>query len=456
MSKAFITILGLIPEKKDRAKYTLSEELKKSISIKDKNYTNMFPLIIDNFSSEYDIYPIFTEKALNIQNTVLKSEELTFKDFKQDFKIKNENDFNEIFHIINDALSSDYNELIIDLSHGFRHLPILAIINLIMLDIKDSDKIKHILFAKEIISFKEYEIIDLKEYLDIAKLLFTLTAFNSNYTVGNKLTFLNKNYQDLVDNLRIISTHILANSLQQLIGSDSLIHKTVESLKQLLLDDKLRQFTNEINNIIEHMNRIKNLDKEKEYIQFFQLAKMMDKRGYLLNSITLLNESMGFYCAEKLQNMDEDIYNYIEDFKSIENYIYPLTHQSKNIIKLKKEFDGLYLSKHPERSKKITESIKNNLIKEDNEELISLIKDIENLRNNLAHGNSSEKIDNIKKTLYKLFKKFEKIAKITKKEIDTVSPQKKDNQRKNIKMKEEIKGINVPMEKIDELSNFFK
>ena len=156
MSKAVITILGLTSEQKekDRAEYTLSKELKKNLTIKDKKYTNMFPLLIDNFKEDYEILPIFTELSFEKQIKVLESEKLNFKEFKEDFKIEDEKDFSEIFYIINDALSSNYDEFIVDLTHGFRHLPILAIVNLIIHDIKDSTKIKHILFAKEIIQLK--------------------------------------------------------------------------------------------------------------------------------------------------------------------------------------------------------------------------------------------------------------------------------------------------------------
>ncbi len=101
------------------------------------------------------------------------------------------------------------------------------IVNLIIASIKDVDKIEHIFFAKEVISAKEYEIIDLLDYIGLAKLSFVLENFNTNYTIGNKLSFRNEKYQDLVDNLRIISGHILANSIKTLIeGDESLIELT--------------------------------------------------------------------------------------------------------------------------------------------------------------------------------------------------------------------------------------
>lgn len=67
---------------------------------------------------------------------------------------------------------NQYDEVIVDVSHGFRHLPILMVVDLIIQNFQDTSKIKQILFAKEIDKHEKdkkgvYEIIDLKEYLTL-------------------------------------------------------------------------------------------------------------------------------------------------------------------------------------------------------------------------------------------------------------------------------------------------
>jgi len=132
------------------------------------------------------------------------------------------------------------------------------IVNLIIASIKDIDKIEHIFFAKEIISRKEYEIIDLLDYIGLAKLSFVLETFNENYTVGNRLIFKNSKYQDLVDSLRIISSHILANSLKTLVEKDNnLVSQTIAKLNSLKQEDKnIATFSKSIDNIIQHLKYI--------------------------------------------------------------------------------------------------------------------------------------------------------------------------------------------------------
>lgn len=456
--KAIITILGIGFETKpdDRAEYSYGEKLKNSFTLDKKSkYTNMLPLIIENFA-DYTILPLFTQEAKDSQiKNILEKENIKFDGFDDKYLIEDDKDFNAILKTIDSMLELDYDEIVVDLTHGFRHLPILAIINLIIYDIKNDSKIKHIFFAKEQEPRKKYEIIELKEYLDLAKLSFVLSSFNDNYTVGNKMTYANNEYQNITDNLRIISTHILSNSLKQLTGKDSILIKIIEDIEKLSHSDKniitFKQYTDEI---IEHLKTIQELSSETYYIQLYKLSSMMNKRGYLLNSITLLNEAIGFYCVEKIRNIDDSVANHIQEYEKDENNLYQLADHSKNIVKQKDKFSGVYLfDKNQEKltagqktslakkKKKLKESIDEKVLnkieeagfsvslskigtpnnksirdkiiehleREDNEELIGLIIKIESLRNNLAHGNSSTKIKNVKLEITFLIKEFGKL-----------------------------------------------
>lgn len=65
------------------------------------------------------------------------------------------------------------------------------------------------------VKFKKYEIIDLKELLDIANLSFILENFNQNYTL-TKIDFQNEAYNILANALENLSHNILSNSVQNL------------------------------------------------------------------------------------------------------------------------------------------------------------------------------------------------------------------------------------------------
>jgi len=469
MAKAVITILGTISKPRDgqeKAKYYFSDELKDKFSLENERYTNMLPLLIKNFKSEYkNIKCIYSTLSKEKQTEVLEYEDIKF-DIKDNGLFISENikddeaDYSYFLSKYNDLIE-EYEEVIIDVSHGFRHLPILAIINLIIQNIKNPEKIEHILFAKEIKQYEEYEIIDIKEYLDLAKLSFVLSSFNFNYTVGNEMSFENREYNELTKKLTEISTHILGNSLKQLIGKDSLTDKTIETINKLLEEDsKLATFKIYLDSIVEHLTKIKELDKEMEYIQYYKLSEMMGKRGYLLNSITLLNEAIGFYCVEELKKIDtieEHIKSYHEKIESANNdedkkkfNLYKLTHHSKTIIKQQKDFKGAYLfnEKSEHEKSEVKAKILIFLKNRNYTELSTLIEKIENLRNNLAHGNSSEGIKNVKENISNLLAKFKK--KNLKPIIKKIEVVKKPKKEKIIPT-----GIDAPKEKVTELEDIF-
>ena len=154
-----VTILGIgrVKDKfEDRPIYKYDKKLEHLYTLKRQRYTNMLALLVDNFDPQ-DIIPIFTMDAKTSQAAVLKEE---FQDehmeiFNDKNFISNDKDFYKILRIINDAIS-DEDEYIIDLTHGFRHIPILATISLFSQSLNNTDKIKHIFFAKEMDPYKEY------------------------------------------------------------------------------------------------------------------------------------------------------------------------------------------------------------------------------------------------------------------------------------------------------------
>jgi CRISPR-associated DxTHG motif protein len=445
MSIAVITILGTIGvprEGQERAKYYFSDNLKDDFSLKREKYTNMLPLLIDNFKEE--IVSIYTQTSKARQEEVLAYEELVYDIEKNGFFVSEksqdeEADYGYLLNGIN-TIMERYDSVIIDMSHGFRHFPILAIINLIIQNIKNPKKVEFILFAKEIVPFKEYEIIDLKEYLELANLSFMLSTFNQNYTVSNNIKFINPFYQELAEELSDFSHHFLSNSLKPLIDG-KLIENIINNLENLQDKKSIENFKNYIKEIIYHLEGIRQLKYKNEWIKLYELSKIMDKRGYQLNAITLLFESVGFYCKDRIYEISLTVKDHIDYFEQellakrepITKYsLYTLINQSRNIVKLSnignksdEKFKGDYLY-NPETIN-LTRSELNRLrpkpkakIKEiidEIEQFVALcddigyfqdfIRDIENLRNNLAHGNSSQGIDDVKSSYQKILIQYE-------------------------------------------------
>ena len=474
MKKAVITILGIqnakwnndkpfiVDEKhySHQAKYYFENDEKKI------EYYNTLPLLIENFSDEYKIVPIYTEDAKIFNQDVLKyaNKEVDFDD--EISLIKDDKDYNAIFTQV-DNIIKKYDKVIIDVTHGFRHLPLLMLIDLMMINFNDNEKIEKILFAKEIEKHTpnqkgEYEIIDLKDYMDLANLNYVLTSFERNYTTA-KIKTSNEEYNKFLDLLEEFSEHILANSLDALIKDTktkkSISYEIIKQIDELTKKDDylLSQFKQTLSELKLHIEEIKNYQKEVDYKKLYLFSNNMKNKGYFLNSITLLSEAVGLYCKELLKDIDNEVKSFIEGFENKVNTnkensrfftLYILSNNSKNIYKLGDLFKGGYLflnsksekyKSHNKKANKIADKIKAYIEsikeKEDYKKLQNLINEVDILRNNLAHGNSSLRLNEVENVIENLLKKFEElnINKTQKKEI------KKETKPKPKKTKPEYK-----------------
>nr|WP_314166591.1 TM1812 family CRISPR-associated protein [uncultured Campylobacter sp.] len=419
-----VTILGkgYVKEAEERPIYEYDEKLKNLYSLKKQRYTNMLPLLIDNFGVQ-NIVPIFTEDARDDQIKVLEKEFKTshIEIFNNKNFIRGDTDFYEILRIINEATNED-NEYIIDLTHGFRHIPILATISLISQSLSDTNKIKHIFFAKEIINQKKYEIIDLKEYLELANMSYMLETFDKNYTVSFVAAFENEDFENLRGELTKFSNDILANSLKALENRFDVVLQYIENIKK---NEQIFTFRTSLDKIKEHIENLKQISTKIDYQKLYEMAKVLNKKGYLLNAITLLFEGIGYYCVSGLEKISPKVEAYVREFKNSGFFdSYDLTNQSRNLIKIGREMKSYlfgtekaqtHFGLSEKKAKEYLGDIKNSICNKleripDIEEFKNFIIAAEKLRNNLAHGNSSDEIANTKLNFKRLLEDYKKFC----------------------------------------------
>lgn len=419
-----VTILGkgYVKEAEERSIYEYDEKLKNSYSLKKQRYTNMLPLLIDNFGVQ-NIVPIFTEDARDDQIKVLEKEFKTshIEIFNNKNFIRGDTDFYEILRIINEATNED-NEYIIDLTHGFRHIPILATISLISQSLSDTNKIKHIFFAKEIINQKKYEIIDLKEYLELANMSYMLETFDKNYTVSFVAAFENEDFENLRGELTKFSNDILANSLKALENRFDVVLQYIENIKK---NEQIFTFRTSLDKIKEHIENLKQISTKIDYQKLYEMAKVLNKKGYLLNAITLLFEGIGYYCVSGLEKISPKVEAYVREFKNSGFFdSYDLTNQSRNLVKIGREMKSYlfgtekaqtHFGLSEKKAKEYLGDIKNSICNKleripDIEEFKNFIIAAEKLRNNLAHGNSSDEIANTKLNFKRLLEDYKKFC----------------------------------------------
>ncbi|MDA3057101.1 TM1812 family CRISPR-associated protein [Campylobacter sp. VBCF_05 NA6] len=384
-------------------------------------YFNTFPFLCDTFGYNYDIVAVFTQSAKQNNHKVIEktdfrkenSRQIALNSLQNGYEI-DDTDYDKIFQKINEILNDEkYGEFIIDITHGFRHLPILTMVAMMIANFKNTQKIKHIFFAKEKEKNEIYEIVDLKEYLDIANISFILSEFGDNYTVSNHIK--SPKFEDLLKALNDFSNDMMALNVGKLqISRNNLIEYLEEvddeAIKQQAINLKIK------------IENLADFNAKRSEI-LYKLAKDMFDKNYLLLSLAALFESTRSYIVEFMYKNNNEIMQKIEDLyknkSDRKNYL--IDKFCKNTLKFfpknKNNVYAEFLDRTSEKHEKLEltnkeiDRILSSLKKlENRNKIVSLYEKIETKRNDLAHANSSGKtFENIKNDIKTIFDKYESL-----------------------------------------------
>jgi len=413
MKKAVITILGIqgagytdegeayVKDYKHQALYYFENQ-----SNAPKAYYNTLPLLIKTYAKEYQVIPIYTQEAKTFNQEVLSYEniECTFDDTLG--LIQDEKDYFKIFSQI-DKTINQFDSVIIDLTHGFRHLPILTIIDIVIQNFKSKTHIEKILFAKEIIKHTpqevgEYEIVDLNKYLEIANLSFVIANFKDNYTISSNINTKQEEYKELIDAMRTFSRDILGLSMQHFYSSSlPRLYQAIDAISDSSI------LKNDLEIVKKHLE-VFNFQNLKRYEIYFNTAKELLKKEYLLQSINLLHEAKQFYLKSAIKSQNKETHRIITD---VEQKIETYNNNNKfNNYKLLQDCLSIFFQKEPKNLSLFNDQ-EAKILKQYtlfNYQFKNFLQD--DLRNNLAHANNSDNIDNVKKEIDKNIQNFEKLC----------------------------------------------
>lgn len=249
---------------------------------------------------EYQLIPLYTKKAKEHQLKLLSQcsqfprvREKVAQWLEGGIEIADEKNTSELFRIFNQLLESkEYFRLIIDVTHGFRHLPLLFIIRLMMENFTNQERIISILFGMEQKrggpgTPGEYLIVDLKEYLDLANLAILLGTFKSNYTIDSSIK-ISRKFGKLQGALQRFSEDTLSLNIQSLLKySLPFLRRQLEKIEEDPTFPAIQELRDQL---LDHLTQFPSIG-EPRYSIYYKLGRLMLEKNYLLNSITLLNES---------------------------------------------------------------------------------------------------------------------------------------------------------------------
>lgn len=435
----FVTFLGMVgikrengaylaDERGEKAAYLFNPSLVHALSLQKEPYIyeNMLPLLLEAFP-EARVVAVGTPQSIEGQSALLRARYSETAGRVEYLAIDDAHDYHAIFRQLGDVLESD-GEFVVDISHSFRHLPALMMVDMIIANIKHPGRVRHILFAKELEAGRRYRIVDLREYLTLANVSYALASFTKNYTLATTVKTVDEVYQALLNDLTSFGEHMLANSFEALLTAEGenppVARKILDVIGVVKNHERFKEVIHPIepylDEIAEHMRQVLAQAERPmdERLHFF--ARLMFDKGYLLNALTLLDEAAAAYCvegfgknpgtAEAVRAFEAAIQN--RDNPRLYNR-YELTNIAKNIVKIGRNYQkNLYRQEDAAIMEAFVEKAKAYVNRHywKLKELRDFLYDCDETRNNLAHANSAERLEKVRHAIQALFIRYEEVC----------------------------------------------
>ena len=348
---------------------------------KRKSYKNSTHFLLENFDKKFVF--IGTKCAIDFQKEIL-SEEIKDKDIE--YREIKDNDLDDIFEVIY-ALLEDKDDVLLDITHGFRHQPIMAIFASTLSQFLERKKLK-IIFAKEVEQYKTYQYIYLDEYIEITHISLLLTGFirTLNFIPTKSMKFLK---HKVFENF---STSLLSNDL---VGVEKNYKELMKELDLLLKNQELKHLFNLFEQVKEELLPLEGFDTLKSYEKYLALAKLTIEKNYLIVSLAYIFESFREYCSLRFKGVSKSIKfrNSYDINTSVMDTIGNFRRAGK-MNKLQKKYPNIY---------------KDN---KSNFKRVSIIyAKVQSLRNDLAHINKIKDFKDIKLMLHQIIFMIEQFYK---------------------------------------------
>lgn len=345
-----------------------------SLSLKKGEFYNSLEAVLSSFPDATH-YFLATKDAYGFQENLLKEIDSPhlLKFSQSQWLVLGDEDLDapmrEVLNLL-EKLKNDKDEIVLDVTHGFRHQPILGSFATLLGQVAYKKKV-HLLFAKGAVENYTYILLD--SYLDLGMLSWVLSSFSQTLTVP-KLTI----KTPLVDALSLFCEQLHANVLSSLL--EEALPQAVEALNMARNNPaytSLEALFGDVEKLLERFEHVKKSHKSN-YSRYGVIAKIMHDKSYLLIAFTYLHESARWYLEAVFKANDLLLDNEINH--------YDLTTAIYNFIR-NKVFDKKLFK---DKARQYVGHYRKNITK-----IVALMEEIRKVRNEIAHINNSYKFETI-------------------------------------------------------------
>jgi len=252
-------------------------------------YLNSTDMLIKNYEDE--LYFLGTKEAILFQKELLDmdSEHIHFIEISH-------NNLDDIYEKVLELLEKSSDEVILDVTHGFRHQPISAIFAATFHRFMNHAKLR-VIFAKEEVSSQKYSYIYLDDYLELSQLTFQLSGFlkTLNFVESTPVKgFDTSSFQNFSDAL-------LSNDFTSLRKSHE---KLIEVITLAKHNSKYKHLSHLFDGIEKDLNVFDTFDRKARHVQYLDVAGLMLEKNYFLLALTYMFETIRFYSSRAFHKYD--------------------------------------------------------------------------------------------------------------------------------------------------------
>ena len=372
-----ISILGMSGKDREKINKTTAYYDCDVLKKQSGDYHNATDLLLKNYNDNF--YFLGTKIAIEFQKELLEydTEKVKFIPIKDNSL---DDIFEEVFSLISKA--KDNEKVVLDITHGFRHQPISAIFSATLHKFLSNSQLD-IIFAKQIVEFKEYEYIYLTEYIEMTQLSLLLTGFIRTLNFVNSVEIENLNTLAFEK----FSRALLSNDFKGLESSYKNLEITLEQAKKNKKFDHLRELFEQVETTL---IAFKGFAQKEFHEKYIILANLMYEKNYYLLSLTYLFEAIRLYSSYsffKNRVITNHAWNNFDKYKLNSDVMTCLS---------QKEFGSNYRTTYYDKNNFYN---KNSNVFED---VAKEYKKLRDLRNNLTHINHDASQPNIKMDLRNL------------------------------------------------------
>lgn len=299
MSYHIIAILGLAGKNRDGSltKSTYSKDSDIS-ELKNGEFINSTHCLMESFGESATYTLMGTSDSIAFQQNIFANLPQCKAIFdKNSPKVLSDNEIQSVFReILSSIKEAKEDNIILDITHGFRHQPIIASFASTLGQINTKKSIT-LLFAKEIEQGKTYQYISLEKYSQISLIALSLQTFVQTLSVPNMGL-----EEPFIIALSEFSKSLHANDFNHIFAN---LDKTSDELQKAKNNAEfggLKNILDEVEKILSDFVDIKNT--QKDYQKHYKIAKIMHEKGYYLIVATYIYEAIALYIIDDLSGQN--------------------------------------------------------------------------------------------------------------------------------------------------------